>query len=239
MAVTPVGLALRPERYDSLTVQHIPAKYWISESQRFAGKWWDYRIMHPMQATYHFANAYKIAYQRAMAQRDDWERAQHLIGLRHDDFLDCAASTRTALWIARQAADQVGCPYSFYCSNAMQYAQRRDWQNLPRPQALYSQAPMFEQDLSIIDYITQRWTQRCKDELQYSREPFYRVEHFASNPHQIEHQRMLLKFVKSRASKSILLATLVYEDQVLSEAVVKAAFEDGGNLLLAAEKYAC
>lgn len=232
-----VGLALRPERYDALAVEHIPAKYWASESELYGCKWWDYRPMHPMQATYHFVEAYKEAYKRAYSRRHDSEYAKWLKVFSREDFLEGAPSTRTALWLARQKADEIGCPYSYFCSKAMHYAERRDWAMLPRPQAMYSIKPMFESDLTIAQYVEREWQEKCRTEFLHSEAEFYRTDNYTDNIHQRQHQRMLIGRLCTMPNKLILLADLVYAQRLLSEATVSAALPDGSDLLERAKLY--
>lgn len=232
------GLALRPERYDMLTVEHIPAKYWQSESSLYESKWWDYRPMHPMQATYHFVAAYKDAYKRAYARRHDSEYAKWLKVFAKDDFLEGASSTRTALWLARQKADEIGCPYSYFCSKAMHYAERRDWAMLPRPQAMYSIKPMFDSDLTIAQYVERQWQEKCRTEFVYATGEFYRADAFVNNIHQRQHQRMLLRHLENAPNKILLLADLLYSQKLLNEDVVIASLPSGSDLVERAKMYA-
>jgi hypothetical protein len=232
-----VGLALRPERYDALAIEYIPAKYWLNESALFGSKWWDYRMMHPMQATYHFVQAYKQAYKRAYSRRADSETAHWLKVFRHDDFLEGAASTRTAFWLARQQADEIGCPYDFFCTRAMHYAERRDWAMLPRPQAMYSIKPMFKDDLTIAQHVERLWAEKCRTELMHSTADFYHTTEFVNNVHQRQHQRMLLTYLRNAPNRVLMLASLVYGQCVLSEQAVASALPDGSELLQRAKSY--
>jgi hypothetical protein len=226
-----VGLALRPGRYDALTVENIPSKYWQREPELYEGKWWDYRMMHPMQATYHFVDAYKRAYKAAFARRSDSEGAKWLKVFAKDDFLEGASSTRTALWLARQQADEIGCPYDFFCTRAMHYAERRDWAMLPRPQAMYSIKPMFDNDLTIAQHVERLWASKCSTELMHSGSDFYKTDHFINNIHQRQHRRMLMEYLIRVPNKALMLSTLVYEQQLLDEATVISTLP-GGNALL-------
>jgi uncharacterized protein YqcC (DUF446 family) len=226
-----VGLALRPERYDALTVENIPPKYWSAESELYQSKWWDYRIMHPMQATYHFVDAYKRAYKAAYARRSDSEGAKWLRVFAKEDFLEGASSTRTALWLARQQADEIGCGYDFFCTRAMHYAERRDWTMLPRPQAMYSNKSMFADDLTIAQHVERLWQQKCGTEIMYSTNEFYRVEHFVNNIHQRQHQRMLLDYIVKTPNKVLMLSTFIYEQRLLDEALVETALPNGSALI--------
>lgn len=232
-----VGLALRPERYDALAVEHIPSKYWLRESELYASKWWDYRPMHPMQATYLFVDAYKRAYKAAYARRSDTEYAKWLKVFAKDDFLEGAASTRTALWLARQQADEIGCSYDFFCTRAMHYAERRDWAMLPRPQAMYSNKPMYQSDLTIAQHVERLWAEKVKTELMYSTDAFYQAENFVNNIHQREHQRMLIGRIQHNPNRAMLVADLVYEQRVLLPEVVESALPGGKQLLERAKSF--
>lgn len=232
-----IGLALRPERYDALTVEHIPPKYWLKESALCKSKWWDYKIMHPMQATYHFVAAYKEAYKAAYGRREDTEQSRWLKVFAKEDFLEGAASTRTALWLARQKADEIGCPYSFFCSRAMHYAERRDWTMLPRPQALYSDSPMFESDKTIAQVVEAAWHEKNKIEVVYSTDDFYKIDNYVLNIHQRQHQLALLERVRTAPNKALLLSSLIFEHRLLFEEVVIQTLPGGNALVERAKDY--
>src|SRR5690554_2626742 len=128
-----VGLNLTALEYDTLACQHIRPDLLQLEAGLYQTKWWDYRIMHPMEATYHFAQAYVQAVKAAVRKRIDLYVSINCKPLKDQDFLKCSRHVITGLWKARQEADRHGIPYDFWCSKAMKYAQDRDWRYLPKP----------------------------------------------------------------------------------------------------------
>ncbi len=168
---------------------------WLAvEAPLYRGKWFDYRFLNPVQATYLYASEYVIAYRNAFRTNMDSERAQFIKPLDIERlFLEPAPPTRFAdeieekwekrlkehirkikahklrtsgIWRGRQIADAMGMPYKVYLELAFHWALRY-WQqsNLPRPQQLYSDM--------IVDRATIDWEARQKTEFFYSSLPQY------------------------------------------------------------------
>lgn len=168
---------------------------WLAvEAALYRGKWFDYRFLNPVQATYIYAHEYVKAYRQAFRTNMDYARAEFVKPLDIERlFVEPAAPSRFAdeteekwqkrlkehakkvkshklrtsgIWRGRQVADAMGMPYKVYLELAFHWALRY-WQqaNLPRPQQLYS-------DL-IVDRATIDWETRQKDEFFYSTLPQY------------------------------------------------------------------
>lgn len=223
--------------YETLTLLHIQPKYRRGESDLYGSKWWDYRPLHPMAATYRFAEAYKTAFKRSLMRRYDLYVGLNHKGLKHEDFTKCSRAVVTGMWLARRMADRIGCPYEFYCNMAFQYVERRDWKFLPTPQQLYVETPMFDWDISMVEFVRQNWEQTLRDRVMYATDDFYCVERFTGNRHQLEHQSYLLNRTLHHPHRALLIYTLVYEKRLLFEQAVEAS-PDGKRILAYARKFA-
>ena len=69
---------LTPTQLEARTWKYVGADLFAEESSLYDTKWWDYKPLHPLHATYLFAEAYIAAFTRAMRQRKD-EKVAHYI----------------------------------------------------------------------------------------------------------------------------------------------------------------
>jgi hypothetical protein len=122
----------------------------------FKSKWFDYRGLHPVKATYYFAHCFVVAYKRAYATTRDLEASKTIKPFRVDDVFN--SSDINAVWRARQACDSAGVSYEFYVKHALEVCYKGGWRYLPRPNQIYSSA--------MIDEVTDAWEIYCKDILQ-------------------------------------------------------------------------
>ena len=134
----------------------IPKELVAAELPLYATKWFDYKRLHPVQATYYFAHCYSVAYRRAYATTRDYETSKTIKPLRVDDAFK--SSDINALWKARQSCDAIGATYNFYTAHALELTSRYGWKFIPRPNQIYTDA--------MIDEVAAAWETRCTDILQ-------------------------------------------------------------------------
>lgn len=146
--------------YDKLVINKISPERTSPEPELYQLKWWDYRLMHPAQATYFFTDAYVKAARDYYARNLDSETAAFRKPFSGKDIfidqptplgkrglplkskallkrLNVTVKTLNALWKARQQADRMGIPYDLYCQFAMQYAEKHMWKHALLPSHLY------------------------------------------------------------------------------------------------------
>ena len=151
------GLNLSVAEHEQLMDEFIDQKWHKEEQELFKTKWFDYRKMHPVRATYVFAAYYKLAYNKMMQRRKDVNNGS--VGVRGklgDVFTETDKATRQGFWKARQNADRHGIPYGFYVRAAMRWADRRNQKYLLRPMHLYGE--------EITEYLIELWQRRSVDE---------------------------------------------------------------------------
>jgi hypothetical protein len=157
----------------------------------FREKWFDYRTMHPTEATYLFAHHYRQEYKGAVAKAKDVEKAQYVKGFRGEDLFKLAAIERTGFWKARQSADRMGCEYSFYIREAMNYTLSRNWKNLPRPQQLYSK--------EMTERIEEKWLDKLNASITVPEDEFFtKAERFVGQCDQVDFQNYLVDQIKAK-----------------------------------------
>lgn len=134
----------------------VPRKILEGEVSLFATKWFDYRRLHPVQATYLFAHHYEVAYRRSYAMTRDVVAAEFTKPLRASDLFESADVL--SVWRARQACDSIGVPYDFYAHRALEHSVKNGWRFIPRPNQIYTD--------SMVDDVREAWEVRCGDILQ-------------------------------------------------------------------------
>jgi hypothetical protein len=169
---------------------------WVQvETALYRGKWFDYRFMNPVQATYLYAHEFVKAYRQAYASNIDTGTAQFVKPLdvekmfvepvmldrqvdepddkfakritQHQKKIAAHKMRTVGIWRGRMVADAMGMPYPVYLEFAFHWSLRY-WQqrHLPRPQQLYS-------DL-VVERATISWEERQGAEFFYSDMPQYK-----------------------------------------------------------------
>lgn len=103
------------------------------EADLFETKWFDYRDMHPLQATAVFTEEYKRQYANIMLThgREDFQSAPFNTGLKRVPFHDQSTANKTSLWKARQFADRYCVNYGYFIGTILSIAASRLWDKLP------------------------------------------------------------------------------------------------------------
>ena len=174
------------------------------EADLYNTKWFDYVRLHPLQATYYFAECYRHLYTRYSKQYFGEEK----VGVKQLDFLQ--SREKTAFWSARISADKIGVPYLWFISKAFEHQlESGAFKNrLPRPCHLVT-----PDDLPIFAEMWKR--ERSGNVLSMSADPFFCAKRWQGTPEQTRYEDFLVQQVKHRSTKRFVLATLVYEKQAL------------------------
>jgi hypothetical protein len=231
---------------------------WVAiEAALYRGKWFDYRFLNPVQATYLYANEYIKSFRVHFSKNVDSRAGEDIHPIKLESLFELpdipnGVSDKVAdelrkkvtrkkmivsgIWRGRQVADAMGMPYNIYLDRAF-YWTLRFWKqrHLPRPQQLYS-------DL-VTDRATIEWETRCKDEFFYSDLPQYKNEAWRETTEFLEqnnrfdgtmlhsqnaHHEWLLDQCKERRDGHALLAQMVFHDELLPIEKVKARLDDHG-----------
>lgn len=217
---------------------------WLAvEGPLFRGKWFDYRFMNPVQATYLYAHEFVKAYRRNFSINIDSRRGPHVTPVNVEVLFDISGDLSpkeitkrkqraSGIWRGRMVADAMGMPYDIYLDRAFHWTLRY-WQQrtLPRPQQLYSDM--------VVDRAGIDWEQRQKDEFFYSTLPQYkngfyyeaisRLSGDATLLHsQNAHHDWLLDQSKDRPNGHAFLAQMIFHDQVLPLEKAKSFLDDNG-----------
>ena len=103
-----------------LAIQHIDRKLLAKETTLYQYKWFDYRPLHPTQATYLMAHYYNLSYGDFMSVCFD-HRKKFMVGFKGKDFMN--AREKKSFWKLRQKIDELGIRYDFFMREAMKVLQ--------------------------------------------------------------------------------------------------------------------
>jgi hypothetical protein len=181
----------------------IDEEHRVAEAELFSTKWFDYRRMHPVVATYRFAHDYSQAALRFYTKTCSAEPPRSLLVT--DDVFEHRAVT--SFWLARQCADRVGCPYTYMLDYAAERFFDRHFSSYPQPNQLYGEE--FELDLA------DRWRVWNDLGVRYSRDP-----ETVGTP---EHQAWVIERIARYRVKAGVLARMLNEG-VLTPEVIERHF---------------
>lgn len=154
-----LGSDLSLAQYDALGLT-IAEAHREEEAALYQSKWIEYRLWHPVRATYYFAECYRQQTTRWMERHRDLETADNARAFTPADIFK--SDDLTSMWLARQAADRHGMTYPFVMEQATLRFIDRAFHRFPRPNQLYGEE--FELD------VRDAWQQQLRRSLQYSRD---------------------------------------------------------------------
>jgi hypothetical protein len=201
---------------DVLALCSIPQKFRDNEADLRGSRWFDYRQMNPVEATYLFAGEYRQATKTWHAKVRDLPSAERARGFVPDDLF--ASKELIAMWLARQAADKIGCKYDFFLNYAFKNFTERGWRWLPRPNQLYAEELVLD--------IETGWRVECAASLQLASDPFYHADAYAGLPEQDAYHEYVVAQIKQREHHYLTLSSVVYARKALPEAVALVHFPE-------------
>ena len=182
------------------------------EAELFNSKWFDYRSLHPIKATYLYSRAYRKAHSNEMRVRLDYDRGQYMTGIKgmkSGDMFDAKPASYMGLWRGRQEADKMGVPYDFYCRTIMRWAEERGWRHLPRANQMYS--------TDARDHVLTKWIEEREVRAILPESDFYLARNYVGHPSQDSFRSYLSEMVSRRIHKKFLLSRLIYGEKMLDE----------------------
>jgi hypothetical protein len=141
-----------------IALSKIPSDLRAKESALFTTKWFDYRVMHPVQATAYFAHVYEESVRAHYRETQDYQDAEKLRIFPGDPVL---GRDLIALTVARQAFDALGVRYEWAIPWVLKRAGERGWRTAPRPNQLYGEEMLLD--------LKDAWADECRASLQTPR----------------------------------------------------------------------
>jgi len=160
------------------------------EANLFRSKWFDYRFLHPAQATQQFAIQYCRVFKQHFAATFGKNEAALKEGLSAWVVAEMSSRELSSLWRARQYADAAGAKYEFYIKHAMEHLSAQGWKRVPRPNQLISK------HLAVL--IRRKWMEHTRSILTHATVEQYRIEHFRGGLAQVAHHEWLIKEIVRR-----------------------------------------
>lgn len=223
------------EQCDALAVQFVSLNLLQDEAELFTTKFWDYRFLHPVQATQLFAHEYARAKKHAVERRTDIWVGRNMKGIKADCIFELPQRTITGLWKGRQMADRLGIPYDFYCAYAMLFADVARWENLPAATQLYGvSVPVHLRQtdfaVSMVTYIGRAWISRCETSNGYATHPAYLAENFVGGQEQVAYLNTMTDRIKHSSHPAAVLASIMEKGQINKELVLTIFPKTGESL---------
>lgn len=211
---------------DEFAFRMIPDKKW-RDQERYCRNhcWFDYRFLHPFDATMVYVAAFNTVYREFYRSNRDYRAAEHLRIVEPDDMINNVEHYRKAIigcWRGRMLADQFGMPYDSYIRDAMDI-RLSYWKQryLPQPMLLYG--PM------IVEKMEERWIRRQKTRMHFSSHPNYSTEWYIGTAAQNDHHEWLFEQVKFRSNPEEQLKELARKG-LLPVEKIKARYGDSLTL---------
>lgn len=201
------GAYIRPEEGDHLALRVIPPALLEGEADLFGSKWFDYRRLHPTQATFLFMHLYRKAYRRVMARREDYRQVELLRGMKVGNPFDPSRKETPAFWKARRLADVAGIPYENFCYLALDYGERSCWEHLPRP-GQFEKPELFEA-------IVAGWQAESGAFIHVPVDPIYLAKHWVGSAIQVSFHDWLMTQISMRAQPEYALQTYLVATPML------------------------
>lgn len=215
------GRDLKQSQLEKLLKTKIPLDEREDEASLTQTKWFDYRFMHPLQATYYLASCYLFTsfdFKRRLAKvRKPWKPSEPWDFLEAPDALD--------FWRLRRSIDRVGLRYDIFMHFAMMHLLRVGGRE-ERPAPSVAQYLELSRDDACVAWIQASFEKMCGKELQIAQEPIYRVTNFCSEAkvHQEAHEQYVIDQLAKRPDPHVGLHAAIYELGVLREESALEAF---------------
>ena len=200
--------------YEILSIQNFTHKEVKMEPALMLSKWYDYRQLHYIQATYYFMKCYTNAYKDFVRTSIDSEKAVYVKAIKGHDFLD--AREKSAFLRLRQLIDVCGMPYDFFLGRAM----RLHYKMVGTKGVIYAPRPgHIACNEELVTKIMLAWEKQCEAYMNVAKSPFYKVKNFVGfpdlsrvgAPDQLAHEAWIIEQIKGRAHPKYALSTALYK----------------------------
>lgn len=206
--------SLTVDDYEALTLAKIPVEYRKLEPDLYGSKWFDYKPLHPAEATLLFVRLYEGAIRIAYGKYKDVEASARIKVLPYTD--PFVSRDIVSFWTARQNYDRIGCRYEFGLRWTMDRFADRGWSFFPRPNQLYGSEMMLD--------LADAWRIECSAALQIAKLPFFRVENYTGHHDQDAYRQWLIGQVKARGNGEWRALSRLLSERVVDEAAITGHF---------------
>lgn len=200
------GSELDLEEVEALALKIHP-RYRDREPELYRTKWFDYRHLPPVKATYLFDHYYRLAVAQMYAKTKDAAKVSEIKPFEHEDIFKC--KEMLAMCRARQSFDHIGVRYPWGLNWVMSRCADRGWGYFPRPNQLYGG--------ELLADLEEAWTRHCKEVYQDVLHPRFTNPYYRGHPDQMDYHRWLIQQCKVRSLPHMLLSTLLQQQKIPME----------------------
>lgn len=230
------GSELTTQDLEAITLSFVALNLLAEESELYQTKHFEYRPLHPAEATQRYTLAYMAAYKRAVSRRTDLNMGLHMRPLKKHQFWELTPAEITSLWKGRQMADRIGCDYDFYCEHVMQFADKARFARLPRPQGCYSETVKLEGYPSMVEYIALTWHERTQTSTIYPTHHAFQAERYVGGHEQNLYLNYLIQRIRTSNLPEGVLACALEKGLISAEIMHQAMPASGLRLIARAQK---
>ena len=196
--------------YEILSIQNFKREELNRDAELMRQKWFDYRSLHHLQATYYFVECYTQAIRSHYARTINRDTAPYLRLCKDVDFVN--SKERRSIYRLRQLADTMCVPYDFFLNFALKthykmIGEKGEWY-MPRPSHLVSNE-------KLIENVMLAWEELCAAAIQFSKDPYYRVQNWTGSQTQRDHEAWVIKQIKDRKQPHFSLCAALYKNGVV------------------------
>jgi len=228
------GSELSRQDCEVLTVQNIPHKLLKEESALMQTKWFDYRRLHPMHATFYFLECYKDAYQGFIRAAVNAEAAPYSLPCATKEYKMVKSSKtgrmvksnfviregltfidsreRLSFWKLRQLADRIGIRYDFFLNQAMKWYREQCFRSgkvhAPRPSHIATNE-------ELLATVMLAWEGELETRLQIPKDPIFSTIKFVGSPLQLSYERFAIEQVGKYRHQRFSLSSLIYKHDAI------------------------
>ena len=193
---------------ETIAIQFIPRDRRLPDAELMQTKWFDYRRLHPVQATYFMVECYSRAYGDFTRMAID-KKLQYRRGIKGSDFFQ--RREHLSFWKLRQLIDSLGIRYDFFMHHAARWCFEHGWLQPPRPQHITSNE-------SMVADIVIAWESECSARMQFAADSWFRTERFEGHSTQRAYEQAIVTQIKQRQhAKFSLHASLYIYDAIRFE----------------------
>lgn len=168
---------------------------YCGEVNLYKSKWYDYRLLHPVESNIIFFEEYKWCYRHYYGKYVDHQESIVKRGVKEPSLYENKPAVINAAIKARIEADKIGIPYGLYCSFAMRIlVENHMWQNIP----LISQISMNY----LVDEIRAEWEEFLSCDFLYPISDYFLAKNFCDDIVQKDFQDYLYKVGETNANLS-------------------------------------
>ncbi|OCP21878.1 MULTISPECIES: hypothetical protein [unclassified Ensifer] len=203
-----------PIEDDLVAFRFIDKKLLAIDSELYRSKWFDYRMMTPLQATRHYIEAFGEVYRQYFATEFSKKASAFIKVPSIDEIFSGLAVLNekhmvqfSGMWRGRQVADAIGMPYKEYIHTVMGLRLRFWGQNhLPQAQHLYKAED--------VEKTVEKWEEMQAARLYLSDNPAYMIENYDDIAHQNDYHEWLFKQASLRGNPWYALAQFINQNRL-------------------------